>query len=326
MSLIQRAPARAHRPQRRRRRVLMLRLGIVLTLLLVVAATTGLARAASHLAAATDPAPVLIYEAIPSVEVAAPALAAADGATCEALAATVLADVVPDVLAAVGTDAHAARSALTQGGWRGRSSVSLQTRVVADDAQADRIAAALGYVLRQYAVLVVDPHPAPARGVRLVRVGLDGARFDGRLAHAFFVHAGQVASGLSAGYTAVDGELWFINVRAADGRPDSGIADAPYSVALRLAAASFADAPARVVGTGRIEARLVADDWAAAPEARQYRARLGSLAPDAWAALDAARAEHSRIVRAAEAALTATEPATEGATEPTTSDGTDTDD
>lgn len=304
MSLLALADPRPLAP--RRRRVLRPQFGPVLALLLILAMTACVAPAEpAHpsAGAGTKYSAVLIYEAIPSVEVDAPALAAAEWNAREALAATLLAEVVPGVLAAVGIDAGEARSALTQGGWRGRSSVSLRTHLPADDDQADRAAAALGYVLRQYAVLVLDPEPAPAKGVPLVRVGLSKGRFGPALAHAFFAHAGTVADGLATGYTAVDEELWFINVRAADGSPVSGLTDAAFEAALRKAAAGFTEATVRIVGTRMIEARLVSDDWAAPPEAARYRARLAQLGAEAWAALDAARSKHTRIVRAAEAAL-----------------------
>lgn len=211
-----------------------------------------------------------------------------------ALTAAALAELSPRVAAAVGVDPERIDTEVTPGGYLLRTNASLQARGVMSDAEADRLAAALGYVYRQWSVLVSQPDD-PAEGrTGYVALGFPEGALTPALAQAFFEHAAQVHDGLGGGYTAFGDEMLFLNVRDGDGAPYSGLQDIDFAARLGLAAGAFAQAQVKIAGAGRAEARFVGNDWAASPDGGDYAAVIGD--PEALAALDGLRAEHEALV------------------------------
>lgn len=222
---------------------------------------------------ADDAAYQLSYEAIPSTRIDKPTPTRRDYARREAFARAVLDKIVPRVFDALALDDAQARTHLAPGGYLGKTSVSLQCQWPGTREQTERVAAALGYVLRQQSVLISQPR-APGEGSALVRVAFARAPPDARLAQRFFEHAGKVDAGLLGGYTAVGDELWFINLRDAQQKPYSGLDDQRFAQALREATASFRRAKTRVAGVDGVTAWLVDNDWTARPQGEAYLARL----------------------------------------------------
>jgi hypothetical protein len=241
---------------------------------------------------------LLSYEALPSVQVDVDF----DPATYDqraAITAEALDTVMPQVFDILGVDPAATETMVTPGGYLLNTNASLQTEATVDGATADRIAAAAGWVFRQWSVLVTD-FGATDGGTGYAVVSFADGTLDADLAQAFFEHAAAVAEGLGGGYTAFGDAMYFLNVRGPDG-PYSGIEDADFIDLLDEAAGSFAAADPAVTESGEAEARFVGNDWEAAPDGGAYLALLGGADSDTVAALTPVReAWTDRILAIAE--------------------------
>lgn len=246
-------------------------------------------------AAAADPEYLLSYEAVPSAQLDLPHIDEAGYAERAALTERVLRDLMPDVMRAVGIDPERTRTLLTPGGYLLRTNASLQTRLAGTPDDAARLAAALGYVFRQYSVMVSDLGTADG-GTGYVAVSFAPGRLDAGLAQRFFEAAAALDDGLGGGYTAFGDTLYFLNVRGDDGAPYSGLDDATFARLLGKAAAGFAGEGASVVEVGRADARFVGNDWVERPGGEGYAALLGGPRGDAVTALDRLRDRHTAIV------------------------------
>jgi hypothetical protein len=243
-------------------------------------------------AAAAQEADVLLsYEAIPSVQVPLN-LDAATYAQREAVTQAALETIAPKVFAAAGVDPATVETDLTPGGYLLKTNASLQARAPVDQATATRLAAALGYVFRQWSVLVTT-FDAAEGGTAYVSVGFPEGALTAEVAQAFFEAAAAVDQGLGGGYTAFGDDMLFLNVRDGEGKPYSGLDDIVFAARLGQAAGAFGQG-ARVVDAGRAEARFVENDWDAASDGEDYAATLAD--PALVAALDGLRAEHTALV------------------------------
>ncbi len=184
-------------------------------------------------------------------------------------------DLVPAALRESGVDAAGAAIEMRMGGYRLRTNPSLHMAVTLPDGPADRLAAALAWVLNQDSVLVADFSSADgATGYALIRFP-DGT-LTPDLAQRFFLAAAAVDGGLAGGYTAFEDSMLFLNLRGADGRPYSGLSDADFTAALGLALATFPGAA--LADTGRADARLIERPSAAPlPTLAPLRARHAAL-------------------------------------------------
>lgn len=239
-------------------------------------------------------AQLLSYEAIPSVQVTLD-LSAATYAQRAALTAAAFADIAPAVIAAAGFDPAAVETGMTPGGYLLKTNASLQARAMLSDPQATRLAAALGYVFRQWSVLVSELDE-PGGGTAYVTVSFPDGALTPEAAQAFFEHAASVNEGLGGGYTAFGDDMIFLNVRDDAGAPYSGLDDLVFAAALGQAAGSFAGASLSVSAAGEAEARFVGNDWAAAPGGEQYAELLGD--PALVEALGPLRQAHTALAEA----------------------------
>jgi len=259
------------------------RRGLILGLLLGALAAIGPARA--------EPARfVVAYEAIPSADLALPAPRAAGYAAKERLARLVAVGLTPSVVAAVGLDPGRVFTRIAPGGYLGETAPALFSTLHAAPADADRLAAALGYVLRQDSVLVAD---LDGDGAYQVSIRFAYRALTPATAQAFFRRAMQVHPGLGGGYMALDDRMVFLNLRGPDGRPYSGLADWPFREMLGIAASRFDGA--RLGSSGQAAARLIANDWKRAPNGSEYAGRLAG----ATAALDALAARFEALLQSA---------------------------
>jgi hypothetical protein len=249
---------------------------------LALAAWTGAAQEADVL---------LSYEAIPSVQIPLN-LDAATYAQREALTQAALETIAPRVIAAAGVDPAGVETDLTPGGYLLKTNASLQARAAVDPATATRLAASLGYVFRQWSVLVTA-FDAAEGGTAYVSVGFPEGALTAELAQDFFEAAAAVDQGLGGGYTAFGDDMLFLNVRDGEGAPYSGLDDIAFAARLGQAAGAFGQG-ARVADAGRAEARFVENDWEAASDGEDYAATLAD--PALVAALDGLRAEHTALV------------------------------
>ncbi|HMV69211.1 MAG TPA: hypothetical protein PKA64_20355, partial [Myxococcota bacterium] len=141
-----------------------------------------------------------------------------------ALTDAALAHVVPGVLDVMG--ARGLTIERTVGGYEGLTSPSVLARGPLRDPEAT--AAALGWVLAQSSVLVIDPTGAGA-GWASVRLP-ERPTFE--VASALYRRAIEVSPVLTGGFTAIDRDLVFINLRGDDGAPLSGVGDEAFAGAV----------------------------------------------------------------------------------------------
>ncbi|MGE4013280.1 MAG: hypothetical protein AB7G15_14205, partial [Alphaproteobacteria bacterium] len=208
--------------------------------------------------------------------------------------------VLPAVLAWVGRDDRFAGRfegpLVTPGGYRSKTSPSVQLVLRAAPGDASHVGAVLGFVFRQWAVMVsnADVRHVLAdarRSAALVRIDRIDGRLDADLAHAFFLHAGQTAPGLALGYTSFGNQLLYLNLRDAAGNPHSQLNDLAFAERLKVAAERFSRGALRVSPPVVVDAWFVENDWAAAPTGSQYLALIGAEAAQAQARLLQARAD-----------------------------------
>ncbi len=204
---------------------------------------------------------------------------------------------IPRILEILDIPPEAVETQVTPGGYLLETNASLQSSFEADERTADLFAAAVGYVFRQWSILVTDftPEGEGDTGYAVVTF-LNGEAPSGPEAQAFFEHAASVDEGLGGGYTAFGADLFFLNVTDGAGNPYSGLDDEAFIAALTEAAESYTEADVAVTLSGRADARFVENDWSSASEGEQYAEILGA---DLAEALLALRVEHEEALLAA---------------------------
>jgi hypothetical protein len=238
------------------------------------------------------PAGILIAtEAMPVGDPLAPAPTAPPWATTEAVARQ-SALLVPEAARAAGVDAWRIEAQVVAGGAFLETAPMLLLRTRLGWAEAERLAAALGFVFRAPGVIVADLAASEGDSAFAI-VALPQARPTPTQAHAFFERAARTTEGLGTSYLALAEGLLFLNLRDSDGTTLAGLDDENFLDALRDTATA---ARARLAVTGSARTRIVWNDWVAAPDGAEHLERLG---PSAAPSLRALRERHEAIVRAA---------------------------
>ncbi len=232
---------------------------------------------------------LLAYETVLSTDVAPPA--AASYAEREQTARIVATRITPAVFAAIGLDATRSQTRVAPGGYLGATNPAILTSLPATPAQAQRLAAALGFVLRQDSVLIAD---FDGGGTYHVNIDFPYRSLTPPIAQAFFQRAMLVHTGLGGGYFTLDDRMVFLNLRGADGKPYSGLSDWPFLERLRIAVDRFPGA--RIGDSGQIATRLVANNWKTAVNGQDYARTLDDVLPPLVALWE----RHDAILRAAE--------------------------
>lgn len=181
---------------------------------------------------------------------------------------------LPEILGLLRIAPESISTLLMPGGYKLETNASLQSAMETDDKTADRFAASLGYVFRQWSVLVTDFAPEGTGDTAYGVVTFDHP-VGAAEASAFFRHAASINPALGEGFTAFDEEMFFLNVTDAQGKPYSGVSDETFLADLGKAASSFTDTKVQVTGSGRADARFVENDWKASPNGEDYAKVLG---------------------------------------------------
>ena len=176
---------------------------------------------------------------------------------------------------------------------------SFQSRAKLDLKGCDRFAAGVGYVFEQESVLV------SRYGVG--DVGYGNVRFPtgaltGASAQAFFLHAATTNDGLGGGYSGVDDDMVFINLRSPTGAPYSQLDDTAYLTALKGAAASYKTVTVTFAEEGKSDAHLVANSWSGKKEGEDYLTAF-TAEPSVVSTLKSLRMRFETEAKAAAAAL-----------------------
>ena len=219
----------------------------------------------------------------------------------EAFTVAAQSELVPDIVAAVGLSGQMLDTRLTPGGFALVTNPSLQSRLMASDAEVEAFAAALGYVFSQWSVLVTDFSETDG-GTGFAVVSFDVEAVNPELGQQFFEHAAQVDGGLGGGYFAFESDVIYLNLRGVDGEPYSGLEDDEFVALVEDAAASFAPYKAELKQSGEAGVIFVENDWNSAPTGEDYLDVLMDRSDTALAELGDLQAEHIERFKAAVAA------------------------
>ena len=207
----------------------------------------------------------LFFEAMPVAGYALPGLANAPYSERAALTRAAADGVVPSVAASLGLAGKMSPVAIGPCGWRLTTQPAMRADVASDRNAAIHLAAALGYVFRQSAVLVADFDDTAGETTYGV-VSLPPGPADPMLTHRFYLHAAATDSILEGGYSSVPEGLLFLGLGKTD--PERFVAG------LRRAAETFGEPGMRFVRSGKAKAMLVANNWDVDSEGGAYRGRF----------------------------------------------------
>lgn len=207
----------------------------------------------------------------------------------ERLTIAALAEIVPHVWTNLGVVATRAASRVRAGGYQDQVNPAIHSNVTTSEAEARRLAAALGYVFRQYAVLVYDLDPGNG-DLRYVPVRFPRGSVTPALAEQFFARARAQLKSDKLGFSATASRLVFINL-------GTGIPDDAFAAGLGRAAADLPQIPITVEPPKPARAALIENDWGKAKEGEEYARLFGPKAEVIAAALDHLRRRHDGRVR-----------------------------
>jgi hypothetical protein len=187
----------------------------------------------------------------------------------ERLTRAALAEIVPHVWTSLDAVAARARSRVRAGGYKDEINPSVQSALVIGEDQARRLAAGLGYVFRQWAVLMYDLDAEPGTH-RYVSV-----RFEPRgsltLAKAdqFFVRARAQLASEKLGFSAFGNRLVFINL-------NTGIADDAFAAGLTRAGADVSASSVKIEPPKPVRAFLIENDWEKSKQGEDFLRLIGA--------------------------------------------------
>lgn len=238
---------------------------------------------------------LLSYEATPSAGFHLPQLSQASYDDRAAFSAEVLKEIVPKIVAANGIDPATLETEVTPGGYLLKTNASLQTEGDLDDATADRFAGSLGYIFRQYSVLVSRlDDTTGTTGFVVVKFPKDS--LNATVAQKFFETADATKKGLGGGYTAFGDEQIFLNVANSEGKPYSGLDDAAFLNGLKQAAASFGAPEPEVSASGKATARFIGNDWDKSKGGEDYISLLGGPGSELVKKLDEISKDYASLI------------------------------
>ena len=207
----------------------------------------------------------------------------------DALTRAVLAEIVPYVWTTLGATAARARSRVLPGGYGDEVNPAIHSNLQTSEAEARRLAAALGYVFRQYAVIMYDL-AAPESEVRQVSARFARGAVTPALAARFFGLARQQLKSEKLGFSATRSRMIFINI-------NTGIADDAFAEGLARAAAAWPEAGIKIEPPKPVRALLIENDWEKAKNGEDYVRALGPNAERLATALSALQRRHDGRVK-----------------------------
>jgi hypothetical protein len=207
----------------------------------------------------------------------------------DALTRAVLAEIVPHVWTALGATSARARSRVQAGGYGDAVNPAIHSVIQTREAEARRLAAALGYVFRQYAVIMYDLG-AEGSELRYVAVRFPRGSLTPALATRYFGLAREQLKSEKLGFSGTRSRMIFINI-------NTGIPDAAFAEGLGKAAAAWPDPVLKVDAPKPVRAFLIENDWDKAKAGEDYARQLGPNAERLGAALAHLQRRHDGRVR-----------------------------
>lgn len=206
-------------------------------------------------------------------------------------ARTTLQAIVPKILQVLEIDPGQIATLTMPGGYKLSTLPTFQSSFEADTNAANEFASAVGYVFRQWSVLVTDFTPSDSGNATYGTVTFEHV-VTGAEAADFFQHAATVKPALGQGYSAFDEDMFFINLTDSTGTPYGGESDENFLIHLRKAAETYSKSRVMFTETGRVDARFIQNDWKTAPDGEDYARTLGD---ETAARLKCLRAEHEAV-------------------------------
>ena len=231
----------------------------------------------------------LSFEVLSSQHAQPPEGRKASYAEKDALTKAVLAEIVPHVWTTLGATAARARSRVQAGGYGDAVNPAIHSNIQTHETEARRLAAALGYVFRQYAVIMYDL-AAEQSDLRQVSVRFPRGTLTPALATRFFGLARQQLKSDKLGFSGTRSRMIFINL-------NTGIADGAFAEGLAKAAAAWPEASLKIEPPKAVRAFLIENDWDKAKAGEDYVRQLGPQGDRLAAALALLQRRHDGRVR-----------------------------
>ncbi len=173
------------------------------------------------------------------------------------------------------------------GGYAGEINPSIYTSLSATRADAERVAAAIGYVLRQTHVLIADL--ADRKGnVGMVEVEFKDTGLTPLRAAGFLRAAHLTLASDDLGFSALDDRMIFLNL-------GTGIENDAFHAGIAKTAIRFPPPPT-VSALRRATAFFVSNNWKKQPDGEAYAARLGGEMSPLVLNLRQLRARHRALI------------------------------
>jgi len=200
-----------------------------------------------------------------------------------------LAEIVPHVWTNLGAFATRARSRVRAGGYHDQVNPAIHSVVTTSESEARRLAAGLGYVFRQYAVLLYDLNAEGAE-LRYVSVRFPHGSLSPAVAERFFARARAQLKSDKLGFSATSTRMIFINL-------GTGIPDPEFAAGLGRAAADLPQLNVVVEPAKPVKATLLENDWEKSKNGEDYARLLGPEGERLLPALEQLRLRHDSRVR-----------------------------
>lgn len=231
----------------------------------------------------------LSFEVLSSRHAQPPGGRKANYAEKDALTRTVLAEIVPHVWTTLGATAARARSRVQAGGYGDAVNPAIHSVIQTHESEARQLAAALGYVFRQSAVIMYDL-AAERSDLSYVAVRFPRGTLTPALATRFFGLARAELKSGKLGFSGTRSRMIFINI-------NTGIPDAAFADGLAKAAAAWPEARLKVDPPKPVRAFLIENDWGRAAAGEDYVRLLGPQSERRTDALAQLQRRHDGRVR-----------------------------
>ncbi len=207
----------------------------------------------------------------------------------DALTRAALAEIVPHVWTTLGAVATRARSRVQAGGYGTEVNPAIHSNLQTTEAEARRLAAALGFVFRQYAVIMYDLR-AEQSDLRQVSVRFPRRSLTPAIAERFFGLARRQLNSDKLGFSATFSRMIFINI-------STGLSDEALADGLARAAKEWPEPTIKIEPPKPVRAFLIENDWGKAKAGEDYVRHFGPNGPRLAAALEVLQRRHDGRVR-----------------------------
>lgn len=230
---------------------------------------------------------LVAYEVLPLERKDLPGLVRATYQQREEVTREAAERLVPKALRVFGSDLRLEWTRIGPGGHAGEINPAVYTSISATRVQAEKVAAALGYVMRQSSVLVADLQDDKGN-IAMVEISFSDAGLTPLRAAGFLRAANLTLASNELGFSAIDDRMIFLNI-------GTGIDDEAFHAGLAKTATTFPPPPA-VSAVKRATATFVTNNWSRSPDGEEYAARLGGAMSNDVLNLRQLRGEHRAII------------------------------